>query len=306
MRRSRASVTVARAERQPLPAPPQPHAIVNSAAPTQVCGLENMWNVGAAEATCCFVRLQFPVVEHRTHSNIFNCKQRHSTATKMLRGISWLHAENNADQSDLIRSCHTLAEQACFLFRIPILDSFLAQIQLRCSLFCRDRIASYVITCHTSDLRHLLHAASRRQAIVARLSKRLLGLLGGSAGLVADVLADVGRISSLANDVLEGSPALTSSRGSALVGELGINAGSDLVDSVLDEAALSVAGAEEDSVDSEQNPRALLEDESRSNNTEPKGDLEESDQSHASIVVLLDELANGLGESRGLGLSARC
>lgn len=84
--------------------------------------------------------------------------------------------------------------------------------------------------------------------------KRLLGLLGGSTGLGADVLADVGRISSLADNVLESCPALTSGRGSALVGQLSINAGSDLVDSFLDKATLRVAGAEEDGVNSDEDP----------------------------------------------------
>lgn len=120
-----------------------------------------------------------------------------------------------------------------------------------------------------------------------------------------NIPADVGRIRGLADDVLEGSPTLAGGRGSALVGKLGINTSSQLVDGVLDEAALRNAGTEEDGVDGEQDPGPFLEEKRGANNAEPEGNLEHGDEGHGAIIVLLDELANGLGGSgaRGLGTS---
>jgi len=140
--------------------------------------------------------------------------------------------------------------------------------------------------------------------IVVNRAKRLLGLLGGSSRLATNVPADVGGISSLTNNVLEGSPALLGSGRSALVGKLSVNAGSELVDSLLDEAALRNASAEEDGVDSEEDPGALLEEHGRAEDAEPQEDLEQGDKSHGAIVVLLDELANSLGGSGALRLGA--
>lgn len=139
--------------------------------------------------------------------------------------------------------------------------------------------------------------------IVANIAKRLLCLLGGSL-LAANVPADVGSIGSLADNALEGAPCLLRSGRSALVGKLSVNAGSKLVDGLLDEAALRNAGAEEDGVDSKEDPRALLEEHGRAKNAEPEEDLKQGDKSHGAIVVLLDELANSLGGSGALGLGA--
>jgi hypothetical protein len=84
-------------------------------------------------------------------------------------------------------------------------------------------------------------------------SRRLLRLLGCTL-LTTHILADISRISRLANDTLEGTPSIASSRRCALVRQLSINARSQGVNSLLDEAALRNAGAEEDGVDSEEDP----------------------------------------------------
>jgi hypothetical protein len=176
---------------------------------------------------------------------------------------------------------------------------------------------SIVFSCHdcrtvvkirTMTLQYVYRRVLLKGGTLPYTAKRLLGLLGGSSGLTTNVPADVGSISSLADNALEGTPSLLRSRGSALVGKLGVNAASELVDSLLDKAALRNAGAEEDGVDSDKDPRALLEEHGRAEDAEPEEDLEQSDQSHGAVIVLFDELANSLGSSGALGLGAglRC
>jgi hypothetical protein len=121
---------------------------------------------------------------------------------------------------------------------------------------------------------------------------RLLRLLGHGALLTTHVPADVRRIGRLLDDVLERLPSLSRSRRRALVRKLGINAGGELGDGALDESALRDAGTEEDGVDAEQDPRALLEKKRRAENTEPESNLKDSNERHAAIVVFLDELSN--------------
>lgn len=82
----------------------------------------------------------------------------------------------------------------------------------------------------------------------------LVRLLRAGGLLSTNILADVGRIGGLPNDVLEGAPALASDGWSALVGKLGINAGGELGDGALDKGALRVPGAEEDGVHGNQDP----------------------------------------------------
>lgn len=132
----------------------------------------------------------------------------------------------------------------------------------------------------------------------------LLRLLGDWALLGTNIATDIGGIRGLPDDVLEGSPGLSGGRWSALVSELGVDAGSELSDGSLDEAALCVAGAEEYGIDNQQNPSSGLEEKGGSKDTEPQGDFENSDESHAGIVVLLDELADGVRKAGSLGLGA--
>lgn len=137
--------------------------------------------------------------------------------------------------------------------------------------------------------------------------KHLLGLLVGSGG-TRDVTTKVSRLVALTHDALEGLPALTDLRGSALVRDRGVGASSQLANSLLDERALGVASTEEGQVDDQQNPATLGEGDSGQDEAEEEQDLESGDNTHAGIVVLLDEAANGLGEgvllAGGLGAGA--
>lgn len=134
---------------------------------------------------------------------------------------------------------------------------------------------------------------------------RLLRLLG-SALLTTDVLADISRISRLADDALEGAPCVTGGGWCALVSKLSVDTCSELVDGLLDKGALSDTRAEEDGVDHEEDPAALLEEQSGANDAEPEGDLEHGDECHGSIVVLLHEFANGLGGTGSLLGASGC
>lgn len=80
-----------------------------------------------------------------------------------------------------------------------------------------------------------------------------------------------------------------------------VGAGSQLTNRLLDKRALGVAGAEERKIDNEQDPASLGESQGGENQTEKQGDLEGGDDTHASIVVLLNEAANRLGERVALG-----
>lgn len=130
--------------------------------------------------------------------------------------------------------------------------------------------------------------------------RHLLCLLG-STGLATNVPADVGRISSLADDTLEGVPALASSRWGTLVGKLSIDASSKLVNGFLDEAALRNAGAEKDGVNRQQDPRTSLEKKRGTNNAEPESNFKHGNERHGAVIILLDKFADSLGSSRTLG-----
>src|SRR5690348_3799907 len=92
------------------------------------------------------------------------------------------------------------------------------------------------------------HAQWDRDGPHAHCQWYLVRLLGAGLLLSTNVLADVGSISGLPDDVLEGAPALASGRRSALVGELSIDTGSELGDGTLHEGALRIAGTEKDGV----------------------------------------------------------
>lgn len=135
-------------------------------------------------------------------------------------------------------------------------------------------------------------------------STHLLRLLGGALLLSTDVPADISRICRLADDVLEGAPRIASRRRCALVRKLRVNTGRELVNRLLDEAALCNTGAEEDGVDGKKDPAALLEQQRGADNAEPQCNLEHGYERHAAVVVLLDKLANSLGGAGRGGLGA--
>lgn len=108
----------------------------------------------------------------------------------------------------------------------------------------------------------------------------LLGLLGDALLLSAGVTVDVGQVSGLLDTALDTIPALSDSGRHVLTVGDGVTTSGELVDGLLDEGALVEASSEEDSVDGNQDPRALLEKESGEAKAEPKSDLEDSDKSH--------------------------
>lgn len=135
-------------------------------------------------------------------------------------------------------------------------------------------------------------------------TSNLLGLLGNTLLLGTSVAVDVSQVSGLLDTALETTPGLSDGRGQVLAGSNGITASAQLVDGRLHEGALVEASSEENGVDSNQDPRALLEEESREAQTEPESNLENSDKSHGRIVVVLNEIANGIGKAGRLGLLA--
>lgn len=75
-----------------------------------------------------------------------------------------------------------------------------------------------------------------------------------------------------------------------------INTGTDALELSTDKCRLRVTRSQESSIDSEQDPGALSKDDGRSQEAAPEEDLEDGNEAHGKIVVLLDELADGVGE----------
>lgn len=134
------------------------------------------------------------------------------------------------------------------------------------------------------------------------LARCLLGLLG-DRGLLSSVTANVSHVSGLLDGALDGGPALTDGRGHILTVGNGISASSELTDSLLDKGALGEASSHEHSVDDEKDPRSLLEEDSRAKKTEPQKDFENGNECHGSVVVVLNEVANGVGQCGALLLT---
>jgi hypothetical protein len=135
-------------------------------------------------------------------------------------------------------------------------------------------------------------------------TSNLLGLLGDTLLLSTGVAVDVSQISGLLDTALETTPGLSDGRREVLTSGNGVTTSAELVDGRLHKGALVEASSKEDGVDSDQDPRALLEEEGREAQTEPQSDLEDSDKSHGRIVVVLNEVANGVGKAGRLGLLA--
>lgn len=133
-------------------------------------------------------------------------------------------------------------------------------------------------------------------------ANRLLGLLGGT--LLTSIAVDVSQVGSLLNATLDRGPDLTNRRGKILAVGNGITTSSQLIDGLLDKGALCEASPHEDSVDGNENPRALGEEDSGEKKTEPKSNLKDSNKGHGAVVVVLDKVTNGIGKSRSLLLLA--
>jgi len=96
-------------------------------------------------------------------------------------------------------------------------------------------------------------------------------------------------------------PKRSGRRRSALRTNQVIDSRLQLSELTLNEAALSESSTEEGGVDSDQDPRARLESDSREEETTPEKDLEDSNETHRRIIVFLDELADHISVWVGLG-----
>ena len=123
---------------------------------------------------------------------------------------------------------------------------------------------------------------------------RLLGLLWLLS--TTGVAVDVGEISSLLDTALDGLPSLANDWWHVLSVGDGVTAGAELVDGALDKGTLVEAGAEEDGVDDDEDPGALLEENGGAEEAEPEHDLEDGDDGHAEVVVVLDKITDGVAE----------
>lgn len=111
----------------------------------------------------------------------------------------------------------------------------------------------------------------------------------------------------LLSTALDAVPDLPGNGGSALGADEGVDAGAELGEGVLHVGALGEAGAQEGSVEGDEDPRAALEQNGGEQQADPEEQLEARHDGHGRIIVLLDEDANLVGEgvSRlGLGRGA--
>lgn len=103
---------------------------------------------------------------------------------------------------------------------------------------------------------------------------------------------------------LDTVPDLSGDGGSTLSTDKGVDAGVELSEGVLDVSALREAGAEESSVDGQEDPRSALEDDGGEEDADPEEDLETGNNRHGRVIVLLHESTNLIGPRvvDGLGL----
>lgn len=103
----------------------------------------------------------------------------------------------------------------------------------------------------------------------------------------------------LASTTLDALPNLAGHWRSTLGTDEVVDTGLDHRERVLDVAALRESGAEESSVESNQDPRAALEEDGRKQEADPEEDLETGDDGHGHVIVLLDEAANSVRQGVG-------
>ena len=169
---------------------------------------------------------------------------------------------------------------------------------------------------NTNFTRHALHTAPHHRLFVHVLvvthdrssgfdmlvmrsifvAQNLLSLLGSS--LLSGITVDVSQIRSLLNSALDSVPTLANSWRQVLAVGNGVTASCQVVDSLLDKGALRKSSPYEHSVDDDEDPGALLEEEGRTKQTEPESNLKDSNKSHGAVVVVLDKVTNGVSESR--------
>ena len=98
---------------------------------------------------------------------------------------------------------------------------------------------------------------------------------------------------------LDTVPDLPGGGRSSLSSDERVDADAELLKGGLDVRALGEAGAEEGSVDAQQDPRAALEDDGGEQQTDPEEDLKAGDDGHGGVVVLLHEDADSVSQRVG-------
>src|SRR5690606_14053278 len=109
------------------------------------------------------------------------------------------------------------------------------------------------------------------------------------------LLSKVSLITDSSDDSLEGTPSVSNATWNSLVGKNAIKESLHVQNSRSHELRLSVADADKDRVNNQEDP-AVGEDQGSKEDTGPESKLEAGDKVHASVVVLLDEAGNGLGQ----------
>lgn len=100
----------------------------------------------------------------------------------------------------------------------------------------------------------------------------------------------------LSHATLDRIPSRPSGRGSALGAHLVVDACLERGKRVLDVGALVEAGAQEGRVQSQEDPASALEENGGEEEADPEEDLENSNDRHGSVVVLLDKVTNDVGD----------
>ena len=115
-----------------------------------------------------------------------------------------------------------------------------------------------------------------------------------------DVSPNISRIMELPRAGFDTLPNTSSSWRRRLSTNKAVDSCLKLSELSLHESRLSEAGAQEGSVDCDQDPGALGEGDCRQEETAPEENLEDSNETHGRVIVFLDELPDCLSERVGL------
>jgi hypothetical protein len=164
-----------------------------------------------------------------------------------------------------------------------------------------DVVKDHLSRCETEAVRRIEPDVHHLQpSTTIYVASLLLGLLP-SGSCASHIASHIRSIVYLMHNAFECFPSLANQRRGALVGDRSVNPGSSMVHSTLDKGALRVSRTEESQVGQEQHPASLGEGKGRQDEAEQESKLERGDEIHAAVIVLLDELSNGLSERRLLG-----
>jgi len=109
------------------------------------------------------------------------------------------------------------------------------------------------------------------------------------------LLSEVGLVTNSSDDTLECTPSISDTGWDPLIGKETIEESLHVGNSGSHELGLGVADADENGVDNQENP-AVRENQGSEEDASPESEFEAGDQVHASVIVLLDEAANSLGQ----------